>query len=133
MIVTGILHNIDLDTQNINGRFYSSDVMKKVVEKYQEKINKGIAFGEFFLQYPLDNPGAMVNLENVSHKITALEVFENVVNVEALLLDTPMGMRAQDLLSDTPIFVARSLASLDENNVVQDDLEILTVDIANPN
>ena len=132
MIVTGILHNIDLDTQNINGRFYSSDVMKKVVEKYQEKINKGIAFGEFFLQYPLDNP-AMVNLENVSHRITALEVFENVVNVEALLLDTPMGMRAQDLLSDTPIFVARSLASLDENNVVQDDLEILTVDIANPN
>jgi len=113
-----------------NGRIYPKQIMESAVDKYvTEQVSKNRAVGE--LNHP---EGPTVNLDKVSHKITALEWKGNDVIGKAQVLDTPMGNIVKGLLEGgVQLGVStRGMGSLEERNgtmYVKDDFILNTVDI----
>ena len=82
------------EQKNRNGRIYPKQVMESAVNKYiNEQVSKGRAVGE--LNHP---EGPTINLDKVSHKISALEWKGNDVVGKATILNTPMGKIVEGLL-----------------------------------
>lgn len=83
------------EQKNRNRRFYTMSVLQPAVDKYiTEYVNARRAVGE--LNHP---EGPKINLDKVSHRITALQWDGNSVLGEALVLDTPMGQIVKGLIS----------------------------------
>jgi hypothetical protein len=79
---------------NRNGRRYKLPVMEREVERYQkEYIDTNRAVGE--LGHP---DGPSIHLERISHKIISLEQDGNNFIGKALIVETPMGKIARNLL-----------------------------------
>jgi hypothetical protein len=118
------------EAKNRNGRIYPRMVMEKAVDKYvTEQVNTKRAVGE--LNHP---DGPSVNLDKVSHLITALEWTGNDVVGKAQILETPMGQIVKGLLDGgVQLGVStRGMGSLEERNgvmYVKDDFMLNTVDI----
>lgn len=118
------------DKQNKNKRIYGKSIMEREVEKYQELIGQKRSLGE--LGHP-DNPS--INLHQVSHLITSLNMEGSDVIGRAKILETPMGTIAKNLIENgVQLGVStRGLGSLKMNsegvNEVQDDFHLATVDI----
>jgi hypothetical protein len=118
------------EQKNRNGRIYPKAVMEKAVDKYvTEQVNTKRAVGE--LNHP---DGPSVNLDKVSHLITALEWKGNDVVGKAQILETPMGQIVKGLLDGgVQLGVStRGMGSLEERNgvmYVKDDFMLNTVDI----
>jgi hypothetical protein len=118
------------DKKNKNNRTYGKSIMEREVEKYQELIGQKRSLGE--LGHP-DNPS--INLHQVSHLITSLNMEGNDVIGRAKILETPMGTIAKNLIENgVQLGVStRGLGSLKMNsegvNEVQDDFHLATVDI----
>lgn len=75
------------DIKNRNGRIYPMDILQKEVAQYNRNFTEQKrAFGE--LGHP---DGPTVNLERVSHMITALYKDGKNFIGEAKIMDTPMG------------------------------------------
>ena len=84
------------DIKNRNGRVYENDILSKEVKRYStEFIDKKRAFGE--LGHP---DGPTVNLERVSHMITALKPEGKNFIGEAKIMDTPYGKIVKSLIDD---------------------------------
>lgn len=118
------------DTENKNRRTYESKILVPAVEKYiQEQVVTGRAVGE--LNHP---DGPTINLDKVSHLITALK-FEGVnVIGKAKILDTPMGKIVKGLLEGgVKLGVSsRGMGSLEcreGRNYVGSDFHLASVDI----
>lgn len=116
--------------KNRNGRIYPKSVMEKAVDKYvTEQVKTGRAVGE--LNHP---DGPTINLDKVSHRITALEWDGNNVVGKAQILDTPMGQIVKGLL-DGGVRVgvsSRGMGTLEQRegaSYVKDDFMLSTVDI----
>ena len=87
---------LQADIKNRNGRIYESDILTKEVDRYsKEFINKKRAFGE--LGHP---DGPTVNLERVSHMITALKPEGKNFIGEAKIMDTPYGKIVKGLIDE---------------------------------
>ena len=72
------------EAKNRNGRIYPKPIMERAVGKYvTEQVKTNRAVGE--LNHP---EGPTVNLDKVSHRITALEFKGNDVVGKAQILDT---------------------------------------------
>jgi hypothetical protein len=102
------------DIKNRNGRIYESNILAKEVKRYNEEyVNKNRAMGE--LGHP---DGPTVNLDRVSHKITALNQEGSNFIGKAKILETPMGRIAGALLNDgvTLGVSSRGMGSLTEKN-----------------
>jgi hypothetical protein len=118
------------DRENKNGRIYGSSLMEREVGKYQDLINEKRSLGE--LGHP---PNPSLNLNQVSHLITKLEMNGKDVYGKAKILETPMGNIARNLIeNEVRLGVStRGLGSLKANkqgvNEVQDDFHLVTVDI----
>jgi hypothetical protein len=118
------------DAKNRNGRIYESKVLQPAVEKYiEEQVKTGRAVGE--LNHP---DGPTINLDKVSHLITALEWNDNNVVGKAKILDTPMGQIVKGLLEGgVKLGVSsRGMGSLEQRNgvnYVKDDFQLATIDI----
>jgi hypothetical protein len=119
------------DTGNRNNRIYPKAVMEKEVSRYQEIIESKRSLGE--LGHP---PNPSINLDKVSHLITALRMeSDGKVIGRAKLLETPMGLIAKNLIeNDCGVGVStRGLGSLkpgkDGLQEVQDDFHLATIDI----
>jgi len=116
--------------KNRNGRVYPKAVMEKAVDKYvTEQVKTGRAVGE--LNHP---DGPTINLDKVSHRITALEWNGNNVIGKAQILETPMGQIVKGLLDGgCQVGVSsRGMGSLEQRegvNYVKDDFMLSTVDI----
>lgn len=83
------------DAVNQNGRVYPSDVLQREVRNYQKLIGEKRSVGE------LDHPQeSTVELQKVSHIVTALYLEGNDVMGELRLLNTPCGKIAQQLVED---------------------------------
>lgn len=116
------------DQVNRNNRMYKMDTLRKEVHRYTEElINNNRALGE--LGHP-NTPS--LNLERVSHKIVSLKENGNTFVGKALILDTPYGQIAKNLIDNgVKLGVSsRALGTLSLNkegySVVNDDLKIFT-------
>ena len=112
---------------NGNGRKYRVETLAREVERYSNKyIKENRALGE------LGHPnGPSINLDRVSHKIVELKQNGNDFYGKALVLDTPMGNIARNLIeSGVQLGVStRGMGSLKEVNgimEVQDDFYLAT-------
>jgi len=118
------------EQKNRNGRVYPKSIMEKAVGKYvSDQVSQKRAVGE--LNHP---EGPTVNLDKVSHLITALEWKGNDVVGKASILDTPNGKIVKGLLDGgVKLGVStRGMGSLENRNgtmYVKDDFILNTVDI----
>ena len=116
------------DQVNRNNRMYKMDTLRNEVARYTEEyINTNRALGE--LGHP-DTP--TLNLERVSHKIVSLTEDGNTFYGKALILETPYGQIAKNLIENGVSLgvSSRALGSVVETqegyNLVQDDLKLAT-------
>lgn len=125
--------------KNANGRIYPEAILKREVEKYQQKINERRAYGE--ANHPSDST---INLSRVSHNIVELH-WENATLVGKLELNTSEGFRkngivttcgdemANLLLNGYKIGVSsRGVGSVEQKfgqYIVGDDFELICWDI----
>lgn len=81
------------EIENRNGRTYRLDEMIAAVDNMRQQINEfGGVFGE------LDHPDTItINMDRISHAIKDIYMDGNNVVGKAQLLDTPMGLIAQEL------------------------------------
>ena len=118
---------IQTEVKNRNGRMYRNESVAKEVKRYNEDyVLKGRALGE--LGHP---EGPSINLDRVSHRITSLIPEGNDFIGKAMILPTPMGEIARNLIeSGVQLGVStRGMGSLKEVNgvhVVQDDFYLAT-------
>jgi hypothetical protein len=120
----------EAEVKNGNGRVYPKDILLKQIEKYIEgPVAQKTAMGE------LDHPeSSIVNLNNVSHNITKVWWDGNNVMGELMLLNTPSGKIAQELISaGIPLGISSrgmgSVRQIGETVEVQDDFELLCWDL----
>jgi hypothetical protein len=116
------------DAVNRNNRMYKMDTLRNEVARYTEQyINTNRALGE--LGHP-DTPS--LNLERVSHKIVSLKEDNNTFYGKALILETPYGQIAKNLIENGVSLgvSSRALGSVIQTkegyNLVQDDLRLAT-------
>ena len=82
--------------KNRNGRMYPEHVMDREVARYTKSlIEANRAYGE--LNHP---PGPSINLDRVSHMIKGLRKEGTNYIGKAVVLDTPMGKIAQNLIDE---------------------------------
>jgi hypothetical protein len=118
------------DTKNGNGRVYPKDVLSREIEKYiKGPVAQNNAMGE------LDHPEAsIINLSNVSHNIQKVWWEGDDVMGRLVLLNTPSGKIAMELVSaGIPLGISSrgmgSVKQLGETVEVQDDFELLCWDL----
>jgi hypothetical protein len=118
------------DVKNGNGRVYPIDILRPQVDAYiKGPVNSKTSTGE------LDHPeSSVINLSNVSHLITRIWWEGNDVMGELLLLDTPSGKIAQEIITaGIPLGISSrgmgSVKQLGETVEVQDDFELLCWDL----
>ena len=120
----------EADVKNGNGRVYPLEILKKQVDEYiKGPVSSKTATGE------LDHPeSSVINLNNVSHLITKVWWEGNDVMGELLLLNTPSGKIAQEIVSaGISLGISSrgmgSVKQIGESVEVQDDFELLTWDL----
>jgi hypothetical protein len=116
------------DAVNRNNRMYQMNTLRNEVARYtKDLIESNRALGE--LGHP-DTPS--LNLERVSHKIVSLKEDGNTFIGKALIMETPYGLIAKNLIeSGVNLGVSsRALGSVvmtkEGYNLVQDDLRLAT-------
>jgi hypothetical protein len=120
----------EANVKNGNGRVYPLEILKKQVDEYiKGPVASKTATGE------LDHPeSSVINLNNVSHLITKVWWEGNDVMGELILLNTPSGKIAQEIVSaGIPLGISSrgmgSVKQLGETVEVQDDFELLCWDL----
>lgn len=114
--------------RSANGHIYSKDVMKESIAKFQESIANGTAVGCLDYTHAADYS---INLQDISHKVTYLNIDNQGLHVELELLDTPKGRAAKETIeAGLPLYAAISgFGSTDvDGNVTSFDF-IKTIDI----
>lgn len=120
----------EADVKNGNGRVYPRSILEKQIDTYiKGPVSTKTATGE------LDHPeSTIINLNNVSHLITKVWWEGNDVMGELVLLNTPSGKIAQEIISaGIPLGISSrgmgSVKQIGESVEVQDDFELLTWDL----
>ena len=118
---------LQAEIKNRNGRIYPMNILEKEVHRYnKEYIQKNRAFGE--LGHP---DGPTVNLERVSHMITALTPDGTNFIGEAKVMDTPYGKIVKNLIDEGAKLgvSSRGMGSLEPRGkmqIVKDDFYLAT-------
>ena len=120
----------EADVKNGNGREYPRAILEREFKRYMDgPVKNKTSMGE------LDHPeSSIVNLNNVSHLITEIWWEGNNVMGELILLNTPAGKIAQELVSTgIPLGISTrgmgSVKQIGESVEVQDDFELLCADL----
>ena len=127
-VIEGIF--MQAEQLNRNRRVYPKPILESAVAKYTtDYVDRGRAVGE--LNHP---EGPAINLDKVSHRITALKWNGNDVVGTALILNTPMGKIVKGLLEGGCQLGVSSrgmgtVASKNGQTFVNDDYVLSTVDI----
>ncbi len=115
--------------RNGNQRVYTDEVLDPEVAKFQTLIKEGRAAGE--LNHP---ESADINLERISHYIVELRPEgPDWYYGRAKIATTPCGQIVRNLHKDGYKFgvSSRGLGSLTEDNVVEPNFKLITIDIVN--
>ena len=113
--------------KNRNGRVYPMEILDKEASRYSKNfIEQKRAFGE--LGHP---DGPTINLERVSHMITALRKEDDNYIGKAKIMDTPYGKIVKNLIDEGAKLCvsSRGIGSLEEKsgiNYVKDDFQLAT-------
>ena len=114
---------------NGNGRIYPQTTLVREVENYKKLVRENRAVGE------LDHPDtSVVELKNVSHKVTDLWMEDNKVMGKIQVLNTPSGNILRGLVeSNVAIGISsRGLGSVKEEQgqtIVEDDFQLICFDV----
>ena len=120
--------------RNNNGRIYTTEAMTDAFKEYQERVERGEAFGTFTdISHPEDN-FYETKLSRVTHKVK--EVEWNNENGEVFgkieLLDTPDGKIAQEMMKATgslDIAPTMLIDNTSEDGVIDNVLKLESFDI----
>lgn len=118
---------ITADQRTVSGRLYPLAVLQQAVDRYQEQIDNGTAFGTFFGQ-----PDGRLRFSDVSHRVTNMHVDEDGnVRAEIEVLNTDRGRVLQAMLeSRIPMALsARGHASVNADGQVGEDYQLLGFDV----
>jgi len=120
MIWTQTIESLPLDKPNHNGRIYKTQAVDIAIAEYMDKSDK---LGMF------DQPvHSSLDLSKVSHEVLNITIIEDAVLLTIKTLDTPLGKQLRDvLLSDGVDFHMNSIGYVDENSVVYDIENILSI------
>ena len=120
----------EADTKNGNNRVYPLETLRKQVDQYVKgPIASKTSTGE------LDHPeSSIINLSNVSHLIHKIWWEGNNVMGELIILNTPSGKIAQEIITaGIPLGISSrgmgSVRQIGETVEVQDDFELLRWDL----
>jgi hypothetical protein len=120
----------EADTKNGNNRVYPLETLRKQVDQYiKGPVASKTSTGE------LDHPeSSIINLSNVSHLIHKIWWEGNNVMGELIILNTPSGKIAQEIIiAGIPLGISSrgmgSVRQIGETVEVQDDFELLCWDL----
>ena len=82
---------------NQSGRIYDRDEISKALNDYVNRHNDDQMLGEIHHGREFDD-GA-IHLKDVSHKIKTINNDNDIVSIEAELLDTPKGKLVQEMIN----------------------------------
>tara|TARA_R100001244_G_scaffold25113_2_gene25466 strand:+ start:117684 stop:118091 length:408 start_codon:yes stop_codon:yes gene_type:complete len=117
---------IEAGIPTINGHVYSEEILKEMVDGAQEKIESKALMGR--LGY--GNP-SKIDLKDVSHLITKLELKNGCLSADVEVLETPRGnllklmLEKDDDLTLHPLFMTNN--SFD--GTVIEDVKLISADI----
>ena len=127
MILSGVIQRCGVP--NGNGRIYTEGVLKRAIDLYQKLVEESRALGE--LDHPESN---IVNLSNVSHKMTEVWMEDNDVYGKLQVLDTPSGKILRALVEGgCKIGISsRGTGTLSESpkgSIVNEDFQLICFDM----
>jgi len=127
MILSGVIQRCGVP--NGNGRIYTEEVLTREIGLYEKFVKENRALGE--LDHPESN---IVELANVSHKMTAVWMEGNDVYGKIQVLETPAGKILRALVDGgCKIGISsRGTGSLSESpngSMVNDDFQLICFDM----
>ena len=127
MILSGIIQRCGVP--NGNGRIYTNEVLEREIGLYEKLVKENRALGE--LDHPESN---IVELANVSHKMTAVWMEGNDVYGKIQVLNTPSGQILRALVEGgCKIGISsRGTGTLSESpngSMVNDDFQLICFDM----
>ena len=82
---------------NQSGRIYDRDEISKALNDYVNRHNDDPMFGE--IHHGRESDDGVIHLKDVSHKIKTINNDNDIVSIEAELLDTPKGKLVQEMIN----------------------------------
>ena len=127
MILSGVIQRCGVP--NGNGRIYTEAVLKREIGLYKKLVEENRALGE--LDHPESN---IVNLANVSHKMTDVWMEGDDVYGKLQILETPAGKILRALVEGgCKIGISsRGTGTLEESpqgSIVNDDFQLICFDM----
>ena len=95
----GIAKILILDKLTKNGHIFSRPVFEVAIKDYWKLISEGKALGELSPYPGMGILSTVIDLSNVSHQITNLEIRGDEVVAEIYILNTPRGKLLQSMLA----------------------------------
>ena len=122
----------EIDKPNARNRVFTRKAAENAIDKYRPSIENRRAMGELFVLRNENDSidcGNMVNLANVSHIITKLDInASGQVTVVAEILETPSGKMFQKLMqTNKHKFSYRLIGSLVDEKI--DEAEFIAIDL----
>ena len=127
MILSGVVQRCGVP--NGNGRIYTEEVLKREIGLYEKLVKENRALGE--LDHPESN---IVNLANVSHKMTDIWMEGDEVYGKLQILETPSGKILRALVEGgcNIGISSRGTGTLSESpqgSIVNDDFQLICFDM----
>ena len=131
----GIAKILILDKPTINGHIYPHAIFEAAIKDYWKLIEKERAFGELSPYPGMAIPRTTIDLSNVSHQITNLEIQGDEVFAEIFVLNTPRGKLLQGMIaSDSPLKISfrnRGTGKMSADHTIH-DYKLLAIDAIMP-
>ena len=85
-------HNITVNIDHLTDG-YTEQTIDKAIQQFKEQVDRGQALGELGNQ-----TDPLINLMNISHRVTRLELVNKTLNIDIEVLDNNSGRKLNDIL-----------------------------------
>ena len=120
------------DEPNMNGRIYSADVLKGMVDEVQRKLNYGIFFGRLGT-----SPDPKIRMRDASHRVLAARIEKDGhIAADCEILNTEKGMLLEEMIEKQGIDAFElipcgvgSVTQKDGFTVIGEDYRLASLDV----